>query len=255
MRPALDPCGRACDWLRSCYTVPMLFDVTGSPINVVWYFVPPGTNFAPKGNQFVSGNWVSREVEAGDLGEQPGPRPWRNGSNPVNYPPPSGDPCSLDVKLQNGLDPGETTGPWTGRKLDCCSTPFDCLTLPSTLHVEITDLSGCGGIVGGFDIFTVAACVWQGGTPLFTLGYSMGAWFRFLNCSGGDPTWTQVSFSESPFELVFDVVDETGGALPAGCCSMSGLDRFRVTITLPAPPPASSSVLGDEVLGDIVLGN
>jgi hypothetical protein len=230
--PVLDPCGRACDWMRSAYEVDMLFDPTGTGHRIRWYRADPSQPWAPDGNQFVSTNWINRDRTAGELGEQPGTMPWKNGKDFRNYPVQTGDPCSIDTLLTTGFTtPGEEVGPWTDGKLDCCSGPFDCTTLPSTLHVQIDDLSGCGGIVGSFDITSVASCVWQGGTPLFTLGYSMGAWFRFLNCTGGDPTWTQVSFTTGPLNLVFDVLDTTGGMTPALCCGVSGLDTFRVTIT------------------------
>jgi hypothetical protein len=211
----------------------MAFGVGQTPVPVRWYFAAPGQPWAPDGNQFTSTKWDGPDDSGNDLGERFGPTQWANGKDVKNYPVQTSDGCMEDLLLQNGLSSGQTTSTWSvDGKLDCCTTPtFDCTLLPNTLHVAISDLSGCGGIVGTFDIFNVAPCVWQGGTPLFTLGYSMGAWFRFLNCTGGDPTWTQVSFTFGPLNLVFDVLDSTGAPAPALCCGPSGLDTFRVTVT------------------------
>jgi len=211
----------------------MVFGIGGTPVRVRWYKADPAAAWAPEGNQFVSGNWVGRDLVAGELGEQPGAKPWRNGAAPRVYPVPTTDACLIDDALVNGLTTGEETGPWgsNGDLLCCSAAPFDCLDLPSTLNVSITDLSGCGSLVGSFTITEVADCVWQGGTPLFTLGYAFGAWFRSLACGGGDPTWTQVAFSWAPLNLVFDVLDQDGGANPTLCCSGTGTATFRVTVT------------------------
>jgi hypothetical protein len=230
--PWLDTCGRPADWGRSCYTTKMAFGVGQTPVAIKWYFADADQPWCPQGNQFVSLNWDGPDREPNDLGEQDAPRPWSNGKNEKLYPQFLSDSCGMDPLLQTGLSAGQTTSNWDAQsKLSCCDGAFDCTTLPSTLHVAITDLAGCGAMVSTYDINLVAPCVWQGGTPLFTLGYSMGAWFRSLNCPGGDPTWTQVAFTASPFKLVFDVLDTTGGALPALCCGLSGLDTFRVTVT------------------------
>lgn len=209
----------------------MLFDVTADPVKVRWYFADPAQPWAPDGNLFVSSNWSNRERYAGELGEQPGPMPWKNGKDFRGYPIQTGDPCSMDTLLQNGFSPGGTVGPWTNGKLDCCSgAAFDCTAVASTLHVEITSISGCSGLAQTFDIALVAPCVWQGtattwlGDALFTLGYSMGAWFRSLDCFVGDPTWTQTAFTWPPLNLEFDVLDT------ADCCSFSGTDTFHVRV-------------------------
>jgi len=229
--PCLDPCGRPCDWMRSAYETTMLFDASGVPQKVRWYRPDPAQPWAPDGNLFVSGNWIARDLVDGELGEQTGAKPWKNGADFRAYPIQTGDPCSIDPLLQAGFSPGGTLGPWTDGKLDCCTVaPFDCLTLPATLHVEITSLSGCSGLAQTFDVSTVAPCVWQGtattwlGNALFTLGYSMGAWFRSLDCFTGDPTWTQTAFSWGPLNLEFYVTDTTA------CCSFAGTDTFHVRI-------------------------
>jgi hypothetical protein len=211
----------------------MSFDPAADPVTVRWYFADEDQPWVPDGNQFVSLNWDGPDRSPNELGEQDGNRPWSNGKNEKLYPLFAGDGCSIDPLLLSGLSGGATTGPWDSQGiLGCCTpAPFDCTLLPDTLHVAIEDLSGCGGIVGSFDINRVDTCVWQGGTPLFTLGYSMGAWFRSLACAGGDPTWTQIAFTWPPLNLVFHVLDTTGSLTPALCCGMTGLDTFQVTVT------------------------
>jgi len=140
--PWLDPCGRPCDWLRSGYTVPMLFDTTADPVIVEWYKAKDGQPWAPNYNRFVSDNWINRESAAGELGEQPGPRPWANGKDTQDYPVQTDDPCSMDDLLVNGLPPGGTTGPWTDGKLECCSSTC-CPSITDDLSLTFPAGGGC----------------------------------------------------------------------------------------------------------------
>lgn len=228
--PWLDPCGRPCDWLRSAYETEMVFSEGGTPVSVKWYRAKEGQPWVPAGNLFVSRNWVPPDDYASELGEQPNAaRGWSNGKDLKDYPIQGGDPCSIDGYLTAGLTSGDTTGPWSGGVLGCCSD-VDCNAYADPLFADIVSLSGCSSLAQTVQLDLVAPCVWQGtavttlGSALMTVGYSMGAWFRSLDCFTGDPTWTLVSQQNVPLEVVWDVLDT------AVCCGFSGTDTFRVTL-------------------------
>lgn len=229
-QPLLDPCGRPCDWIRSGYTTDMVFESGGSRKSVTWYFSKVGQPWAPDGNKFVSLNWDGPDKSPSDLGEQDGARPWSNGKDVKNYPLQLGDPCSIDADLVLGLTPGNTTGPWSPEgKLACCND-VDCTSYADPLFADIVSLSGCSSLAQTVQLDLVAPCVWQGtatttlGSALMTVGFSMGTWFRSLDCFTGDPTWTLVSQVNVPLQVVWDVLDT------AVCCGFSGTDTFRVTL-------------------------
>lgn len=85
--PPFHPCGRAVDYLRSCYATNMRFFSDNPEIKtpVVWYFVVA----APLGFRtvFGSGNWASSKTEEWPgVGEVWGDaRPWRSGTAPADY--------------------------------------------------------------------------------------------------------------------------------------------------------------------------
>lgn len=137
----LDPCGRPCDWMRSAYETTMLFEEGGAPFPVRWYRADMAQPWAPDGNLFVSSNWVNRDLVGGELGEQPGGKPWRNGADFRGYPVQTGDPCLLDVLLQTGLSTGETTGPWSEGRLICCNGC--CPDKGVSLFARVSPGSGC----------------------------------------------------------------------------------------------------------------
>jgi len=126
----------------------MLFNASGDPATVEWYRADDAQPWLPVGNQFVSDNWINRDSTVGQIGEQPGGRPWRNGFNAKQYPVQTEDGCFIDGAFVAGLETGQTTGPWdaTG-KLGCCTTPLP----PPRTEVD------CGG--GNF------VCPMQGGVP------------------------------------------------------------------------------------------
>jgi len=154
----LNPCGLIMDYLRSCYTTEMVFRDGDSAVEVEWYWTDPGAKCFPGWSRFSSGNWSSRDQVAGDLGEQPGPKPWRNGSKPANGW--TGDLNAVAcAKLkeswwQYGIPTGEDTGPLDteGRPLCCvdgppppddpCASAWHCDNMPDSLTAKFSDSTG-----------------------------------------------------------------------------------------------------------------
>lgn len=108
-------------------------------ILVQWYFADPEANTLDFDSPFRSANWVNRYAEAGELGEQPGSRPWRDGKKPKNgY---KGDQNSLDcIKshedwFTDGLPEGEENGPFNEDGVPLC-----CVNGPTPPPI---DLCGC----------------------------------------------------------------------------------------------------------------
>jgi hypothetical protein len=180
-RPWLDPCGRKVDWIRSAYDVDMVFEVGADPVRVRWYFPDDAQPFMPPGNVFVSDNWVSRESVAGEIGEQPGTRPWSNGKNEKLYPVQTVDGCGTDAAFLGGLSGGQTTGPWTGNVLGCCSLVPSCCggdDIPMSLGLTIVDVTGfCGCVAGTYSL------TWD---PYFMGGFvaTPGAWTKPISLCG-----------------------------------------------------------------------
>lgn len=146
----------------------MLFDVTGVGHKVRWYRSKDGQPWAPDGNQFVSANWINRDADAGDLGEQPGTRPWKNGKDFRDYPVQTADPCTMDPLLVAGFSSGEEIGPWEGGKLLCCSGVVCCdrIDIPTSLTIRLDPpASGCA-CVTPLQSFTLTrtpdTCTWSG---------------------------------------------------------------------------------------------
>jgi hypothetical protein len=219
--------------MRSAYDVDMVFSIDADPVRVRWYVAKDLQPWAPDGNLFVSSNWVNRETDAGDLGEQPTSKPWFSGKDTKDYPVATGDPCGIDDDLVVGLDAGETTGPWSlDGKLGCCSCACD--SYPCTLHATITSLSGCEGFEQTFDLVSdgTTPCMWIGGGPdfdgsfFFSLQEALLVWTPFIDCTTPFTSFTLVTQQDAPLLLVYD-------ADSAGCCC-SGLPctgTWRITIT------------------------
>lgn len=146
----------------------MLFESASDPVPVRWYKAKAGQPWAPDANLYVSGNWTAKDLTAGELGEQPGSRPWRNGADTKDYPVQTGDPCDMDPLLQTGLTGPETTGPWVEDKLECCtpgSTCCDRSDIPSTLLMRLSPpVLGCGCVtpLQSFNIYKTTGCTWEG---------------------------------------------------------------------------------------------
>jgi len=213
----------------------MIFEVGGGPVAVRWYRAAEDQIFAPEGNLFVSGNWVNRDLVVGELGEQPGSKPWANGADPHGYPLQAGDPCVLDAWLQSGLPIGETTGPWTSEnKLECCDGVCDCHNLADNLQAEFTNVSGCSFLEGTIALARAGGnCVWLGevetwlGTAAVTLTFDEGLqeWTLNVDCFTGDSSDDVSDNSCPPVDLTFTVADSTA------CCSFGGGDSFTVRVT------------------------
>lgn len=161
------------DFMRSCYTVPMIFRTDDPPLNAAWYFVDCDHEAFPAWHAFGSRNWESRIAETGAIGEQPGARPWRNGSRPIN----AGDGDAQAVECAeveptywtNGIPSSVETGPYDANGLPtCCTeTPLCCgCDMPDIINVDSFGF-GCSCIDG--QTFSCVrqgtACEWLG--PVF----------------------------------------------------------------------------------------
>jgi hypothetical protein len=211
----------------------MVFRTGDDAVPVRWYRAEEGALWAPDGNVFTSHNWSSRDSEAGDLGEQPGTRPWRPGANEKGY---RGDveDCIDPTWFVGGIPAGETTGPWddTTGKLECCTCVCD--DLPCTLHATITSLSGCDGFAQSFDLLSdgTSPCLWIGGGPdfdgsfFFSLSKTGSVYTPFIDCTTPLTSFSLVTQQDSPLLLVYD-------ADAAGCCcsSLPCTGTWRITIT------------------------
>jgi len=123
------------DWLRSCYSTTMVFRTGDTPIAVQWYFADEGAQPHPLMHSFGSTNWVNRRSEAGAIGEQPGSKPWRDGSKPENGGTGQGyaAACALTnpAYWQTGIPPGVETGPYNEQGLPVC-----CVSGPPMPPIE-----------------------------------------------------------------------------------------------------------------------
>lgn len=94
------------DYLRSAYDTKMVFRTGDNPVSIRWRRAVPKARVFPDYHSFSSANWDERECKAGELGEQPGPRPWSNGKQQDN---PSGQVigCQPLRWFKDGLTTGE----------------------------------------------------------------------------------------------------------------------------------------------------
>ena len=129
--------------LRSCYSTSFRFGRGSGQVSLIkWYWCDAGAGVLPFPTPFSSRNYVEKGAWP-DLGEVEGaPRPWRNGSFPVDVPGTSG-PCGRADVWRFGY-PG-TVPPIFGRNavglLPCCGVPAPLL------------IAGPGGVrVGGVGV-------------------------------------------------------------------------------------------------------
>lgn len=145
---------------------------TGDPaILVQWYFADKTAKTMDIESSFRSKNWENRDAVVGQVGEQPGSRPWRDGKKPKGgY---NGDTNSLDCARyhsawwRDGLGPGDDPGPFNmsgvptccvdGPPVSCLSTSFDVLS------AEIIDIAGCGclGVPSALERTDPDLCEWS----------------------------------------------------------------------------------------------
>jgi len=138
------------DMLRSCYATTMVFRTGDSPVPVLWYWCYEGALCHPSFNFGHSHNWQSRVSEEGAIGEQPGPRFWSAGSKPANGG--KGDQVALDCvnalasAWENGLAPGQETGPYDEDGVPiCCKAPCCECVLPDVMTATVLT-NPCAGI-------------------------------------------------------------------------------------------------------------
>ena len=196
----------------------------------------------PPGNKFVSSNWVDRECVAGELGEQPGGKPWRDGSDPKGYPIQTGDGCLIDDYFVDGLPAGETTGPWDAQgKLDCCTNPLppprtevDCGGgnfvcpgaggVPTVLSATMTSLGSCPEFNDvAVEMLEVSPGRWEGQVEI--AGKTL-KWILIF-CTGsahGDFT-DGVTFLGEIACVPGDTTNITGGTFATATC-----DPFEITV-------------------------
>jgi len=142
------------DFLRSCYRVPMIVRTGDPAVLVDWYFCDKDAKPLDVDSAFRSKNWDNRYAVANDLGEQPGPRPWKNGKKPKNG-------FTGDTKSQRcaryhadwwatGLGPAESVGPFNADGVPLCCVngpPISCIdTEFDVLSAEIIDIQGCSNL-------------------------------------------------------------------------------------------------------------
>lgn len=112
------------DWLRSCYSTDMQFDLAGTIVGKVkWYWCRPGAKVFPYQNSFSSDNWITPANSTLGLGEVwNSPRPWRNGSILV-VPPGDGHVCGDISWFTDGCPSDAPPLPRSPSGLAlCCST-------------------------------------------------------------------------------------------------------------------------------------
>lgn len=198
----MNPCGLGMDWLRSCYSVPVLFREGDEPIVVQWYFCEENANAFPYFHSFPSLNWLGNGWHGADIGERANPRPWKNGTEVFG----SGVgnqfaiECArlLPVTWRDGLTDGQETGPYAPNGLpeccvdgpppppDPCESSWSCGDLPDILVATVVSATGtffCGDPTGtSFNMVRSESdpCLWEASV---TFGGLFGNFFF----SSGDP--------------------------------------------------------------------
>jgi hypothetical protein len=158
------------DYLRSCYTVDMVFRDGDDPVKVQWYFTDDAKAF-PAWHAFGSANWMSKEVVSGDLGEQPGPRAWVNGNPPINAG--VGDQKAIacaetrEEWFRTGLPIDEDGGPWDANGLPlCCTEELPCCDcdIPDSFLGTVTSTIFCdcaSALTLSFNRVEGGVCRWE----------------------------------------------------------------------------------------------
>jgi hypothetical protein len=159
------------DYLRSAYRTTMIFRVGDDPVPIQWYRCDPGAKPFKHWTVYASSNWISRDTIAGELGEQPGPKPWDSGVKPAN-----GGSGNADAVICGNVHPdwyltgipvGESTGPFEPSGLPtCCVTPPKCCgcRMPATISLSLFAF-GCvcipGSPVTANRVGGPESCLWE----------------------------------------------------------------------------------------------
>lgn len=215
------------DWLRSAYTVPMVFRVGDDPILVKWRRALPEALPFPDFHVFGSANWDERACKAGDLGEQPGQRVWTTGKVVTD---PSGQNIGTQPRrwYQEGLTPGEQ-----GALFNADCQCVDCLVsnpvywngsfvpdrIKMTYFQSGSPFCGIGfqtailtRVLGRstwyFEKLRPNLCYYWHQAELDRTGTNVGDWslvssWRSFVTSIGPQTLTLVAHSTSPFHMTF----------------------------------------------------
>jgi len=220
------------DYLRSCYSTTMVFRVGDDPVPVQWMWAKEGAVSFPFDHKFYSTNWDSRAAIAGELGEQPGPKPWRNGSGDPS-PGTSLGSCTIGDWFLTGIPEGELTPP-TGpdhKPLCCSEEPFDCMALADTLTLTIAGTGDCTAIDQSISLTRVTGlCQWLGvmvtpsGNATTTVEFADDTWTLDFDCFTGHVGGDGEVISPDPLEVEWTLTD-TGA-----CCSFLEHD-FTATLT------------------------
>lgn len=252
----MTPCGQGMDLIRSCYQVLMRLQEGADPVPVTWSFCKKGADLIGVPTPFGSANWNIGEDLRFDsyLGEQAGPRPWRNGQASAGL---AGKRLCFPLEyFRNGVPAGVAIDLPTDRsELPlCCQSqeegiggvvvngtgamppppPFNCLTLPDSLSLSVTaSTTGCNLIAQNSSVVRgdPGSCIWDGtivtlaGVTNISLSFSAGTWHLSVDCFLGQPMIALVNFTQDPLQVVFSVTDT------AGCCNFGGTDMFLMTFS------------------------
>lgn len=196
----IQPCGLIVDWLRSCYRTAMIVRTGDTAILVDWYFADPDAKCLDIWTPFRSHNMEPDARQVGNLGEQPGPRPWRNGRKPSNGW--TGDDNSKACALMHsdwwldGLGAGDDSGPFNADLVpECCLNPptVECncgaCNPPAVFTGHVESAFFCPSLDG-------TALVWTIGTPTERDGSVCSYYSDPVDCNG-----TQLEFVIDIYEV------------------------------------------------------
>jgi hypothetical protein len=237
------------DYLRSCYSTSGVMTTDGQQFPMEWYFVDPST---PKfgRNRFGSLNYRRPGVPSGLVGEvNAAPRPWRDGSRPMDLPPGPLYPVTGDPAwFTDGAPPSAVNPPvWGGAGCPfAVMTPCEPFPLPARLRVFVLDHPGCF-LWGGdqFDLTYLGSGIW-GADDVVNLAPGFGRLYCRLHCEGfglwrmnisiGTPVDPSIgvtglaTITSSPltFDMTVDMVPVPPPFSLGPCCSDPGTVRVHV---------------------------
>lgn len=222
----------------------MVMRVGDPAILAEWYFTDKGALPLDVDSSFRSKNWENRDAVAGVVGEQPGPRPWKNGKKPKGGfdGQTNSQRCARYHSdwWANGLGPGDDPGPFNVSGVPTCCVdgpPASCLdSVFDLLTAEIIDIAGCGclGIPSALGRTDPGLCEWSctfdlcdSSTGMAVVTYVGGtSWELDITCHLGELSGTG-SFS-SGTSIDFTVDDD----FP--CCTDGIPPRsFTLRVTIP----------------------